>query len=356
MKNANWVAVQAAADDPSVVDIHISDFIGDWIDDYWGFGVTAKAFIEQIHGLPSSVKTIRVHLNSPGGDVFSATTIANVLRDQRVTKGRTVETIVDGLAASAASIILMGGDPVKMGDNALVMIHNPWSIALGEAKDFRKAADELDTIRNTIVATYKWHSELSDEEIVALMDATTWMDADEAIARGFASEKVNGLKAAASFDRTSLAKLPVPDKYRARVDALLKPDPTPAPPFDALPIVTACTKAGFPELAEQLVAAKASPQAVEARLGEERQARAARSERETAIRAACALAKVPELADGYVSGGISLDAVKAHLVTLKARLDKVEVDGGLTPDHDTKGRRTVDRAAAYRNFNQQPSA
>src|ERR1051325_2166278 len=200
MKAREWFKFQAAADDASVVDIHIIDFIGDWIDDYWGFGVTAKAFLDQLAKLSNDVKTVRVHINSPGGDVFAASNIANALREQQASKGRTVETIVDGIAASAASIILMAGSTIKVADNGVVMVHNPWTIAVGNAADMRKSADTLDTLRNTIVATYKWHSSLSDDELVALMDAETWMDADEAIAKGFATEKVEGLKAAATID------------------------------------------------------------------------------------------------------------------------------------------------------------
>lgn len=361
MTFGSWYRVARAEADPSVVDIHIIDFIGDWWQDaanrFWGenIGITARAFVEELAKLPAAVKTIRVHINSPGGDVQAGINIANALREQ-ASKGRTVETHIDGLAASIASVIAMAGSKVVMADNALMMIHDPWSIEMGNAADLRKTADVLDTMRDQIVATYQWHTKEEPTAIAAWMAAETWMSATEALERGFVTEIAQGLKAAASLSRTALAKLRVPDALKATVDAFIQPDPPPAPPFDALPIVSACTKAGLPELAEALVRAKATPAAVDARLAEERQARAARTERETSIRQACALAKVPELADGYVAGAMSLADVKAHLVVVRARLDKVEVDNSLHPDQPAGGKRTVDRAAAYRNFTQQPTA
>lgn len=354
-KPREWFRVQMQADDPSVAELFIIDFIGDWIDDYWGFGVTARAFIEQIKNLPEAVTTIRVRINSPGGDVFSATTIANVLRDQRAAKGRTIETVVDGLAASAASIILMAGDPVRIADNGLVMIHNPWSVAWGESKDFRKAADELDTIRQTIIATYQWHVSLETGEIARLMDETTWMDADEALARGFATEKVEGLKAAAALDRRALAKLTVPEKYRARLEALLLPEASPA---DPLAVLAACREGACPELAEALIGEKATLDQVRARIAganaekqaaadREATARAAAQARTEQITAACKAAGVPELADGLVAGGMTLDQVRAHLATLRPRLDRAEIDGKLSADQRTTATPQLDAAAIY---------
>src|SRR5690349_6468961 len=119
---AKWFRFVNDASDPSTVDIHVIDFIGDWIDQALNemFGeeisVTAKAFVDQLAALPEGVKAINVHINSPGGDVFAALNIANALRDQQATKNRTVTTYVDGLAASAASIIAMAGSKVVMAD------------------------------------------------------------------------------------------------------------------------------------------------------------------------------------------------------------------------------------------------
>lgn len=225
-----WFQIQLQAENPAVAEIFINDYIGNWADqmynDWLGTDspITAKAIIDQLAALPESVRNIRVHINSPGGDVSAAVMIANAFRDQRVTKGRTVETIVDGLAASSASLIAMAGSPVRIADNGILMIHEPWTVALGNSAEMRKTADVLDQIRNaSIIPTYQWHSKKSADEIASLMAAETWMDADEAIANGFADEKVEGLKAAASIDPRHATKLKVPEKFAARVKACMMP-------------------------------------------------------------------------------------------------------------------------------------
>lgn len=354
-----WFRMDVSASDPTVADINVFDIIGDWIDEwinqFWGveMALTAKAFVKMLAELPEGVKTLRVHINSPGGDCFAAATIANALRDQQLSKGRTVETYVDGLAASAASVIAMAGSKVVMADNALMMIHNPWTVAVGNAKQMRKAADDLDTVRSTIVATYKWHSELEADAIVALMDAETWMDADEAITNGFATDKVEGLKAAALIDPKAAAKLgAVPEKYRDRVQAMVKPAPAPvAPAASAVDVIRACNEAGCPELAESLVTKNASMEDVRQALTEAKASKTAAEARASAIRAACVVAKQPELADGYIAGGMTLAAVKAHLTTITAKLDKVEIDTGLEPDANAKPKSRIDTAAVYAGLN-----
>lgn len=345
MKAGQWFRVENKADDPTVAEIYVIDFIGDWIDDYFGIGVTARAFVEALSSLPASVKTIQLHINSPGGDVFAGVNIANALRDQRVSKGRTVNVFVDGLAASIASVICMAGDTITMADNALMMIHQPWTIGVGDADDLRALAESMDKVSDTIVATYKWHSTLSDKEIAKLMDAETWFDADEAIAAGLATTKVEGLKAAASLDRRGVAKLTIPDKYRARVDALLKPSPEPPAAASALDVLTACEEAGCPELAKGLIAASATIDVVTSKVTETKAAKVAAAARATDIRAVCAKAKLLELADGYISGAMPLDAIRAHLTTLTARLDAIEIDGTLLPD--SKKAQTVDVFGSY---------
>jgi len=354
MRPRTWYRVQMLAEDPSIAELYIIDIIGDWIDDYLGFGVTAKAFIEDLSKLPEAVKTIRVHINSPGGDVFSALNIANALRDQRTSKGRAVEMIVDGLAASSASMVLMAGSPIRIADNALVMVHNPWSVAIGNAAELRKSADVLDALRDTIVATYKWQSSLTEDELVALMDAETWMDADEAIANGFATEKIEGLKAAASLDPRGVARLSVPEKYRARVDALVtKPAPSPAEPQPAAAgdVLRLCREGECLDLAEGLIAESATLEGVQARVTQARQARADAAGRATAIRTLCDRAKLPELANGYIQGEMSLEAVRAQLTVLTAKLDRIEIDGSLPADQG-RPRPRINTNEVYAKLNQ----
>jgi ATP-dependent protease ClpP protease subunit len=335
----SWFRFQNVSDDPTVAEIYIIDFIGGWIDEalreWYGdslTGVTAKQFVKDLAALPEAVQTIRVHINSPGGDVFGAVNIANALREQQASKGRTVETIVDGLAASAASIVAMAGSTVCMADNALMMIHAPWIVAIGNASEMRKTADTLDAIQNTIVATYQWHSPLKAEEIVALIDAETWMDADEALANGFATEKVEGLKAAACLDAGSLAKLSVPAKFKDRIQAWVKTPPEAPKAAAPADVLRLCREGECLDLAEALIAENATADQVQARVTTEKTTRAAAKARTDAITAACAKAKLPNLAAGYIAGAMSVDAVKAHLTEITARIDHIEIDGRLEPD------------------------
>ena len=211
-----WYRIRCEAD-ADVAEVWIYDEIGaGWFSD----GVTAKGFLDEMKALPDSAKTIRVHVNSPGGDVFDAVAIANMLREQSQDKGRTVEMLIEGLAASAATIITSAGDSIKIANNAMMIVHNPSGLVMGEAKDMRSMADALDSIQAAIVTTYRWVSQLSAEAIQALMDAVTWMSADEALANGFVTEVVEPVKATACFRPEVLAKLgAIPEKYRAQIAA-----------------------------------------------------------------------------------------------------------------------------------------
>ena len=235
MKQRKWFDVKAAADE-SAAEFFIFDFIGDWFDDLWQFdGVTtAKSFVDALAALPDSVKDLLVRINSPGGDFFGGVTIANALRAEQE-RGRTVTTVVEGLAGSAASVVAMGGSEVRIADNGLFMIHAPWSVAAGNAGQLRAHAETLDQLRDSLVKTYQWHSELDSNAIVAIIDGPdgqgTWLDADAAVEHGFATKKVEGLKAAASIDPRSMAKLglKIPSEYEDRIKGFLAA-PKPAGP------------------------------------------------------------------------------------------------------------------------------
>ena len=346
-----WYRVENVASDPSVVDIHIVDIIGGWIDEWLGDTqgvITAKQFLNDIAKLPDAVKTIRLHINSPGGDVQGAVNMANALRDQQTSRGRTVESIVDGIAASAASIVMMAGSKVTMADNALVMIHDPMMVSIGDAADMRKSADILDTIKGQIIATYQWHSSKSVDELAAMMTAESWMDADEAIEAGLATDKVEGLKAAAVIDPKSLAKLNVPDKFKARVDALLKPAPAEPVLASANEILAAVAAAGLDTaFAQELVAAALPMEQVTARVDTAKAERTARATRASDIRALCATAKVPQLADSYIDGGMSVEAVRTQLTTVTALVDRVEIDSHPPTDPKNNSKPAIDVVAVY---------
>lgn len=334
-----WFRVSAKADDPTVVEIAIYDFIGDWIDGYWGFGVTAKQFLEQLAGLPDAVKTLKLRISSPGGDVYSATAIANLLRDQQASRGRTVEVVIDGIAASAATIITSAGSrgKVAIADNATMFIHNPWTIGIGNAKALRKAAEDLDTLAASIVTAYRWRSSLSDQELAELMDAETLMDADEAIGWGFADAKIEGLPAMnAAFDPRGLSMVAqMPEKVRATIQAMIQQaeeEPRAPQPADPAAVLAACKAAGCLDVAEDLITAKATLEQVTARIQQEQAIRQAEAQRAGEIRALCAMAKHPERAEQYIRANVSVQFVREDLTYWTAKLDKVEIDASLLPD------------------------
>jgi len=339
-----WFKVQNVATDPTVAEIHIIDFIGGWDDDWiarnfgYEMGVTAKAFVEALAQLPDAVKAIHLHINSPGGDVQGGINIANALREQQASKGRTVETFIDGIAASIASVIAMAGSKVHIGDNALMMVHNPWSWAIGNAGEMRKVADILDAMRGQIVATYRWHSDKPAEDLIALMDAETWLDADAAIEAGLATDKVEGLQAAASIDARAALALKVPEQYKARVQSFLKAEAEPAPkpePMAALDVVRACKAADCSDLAEELIASGATAEQVTAKVESTKAARAEARARATEITAICAASKRPEMAATMIASGLDVAGVKAHLANVRAAVDEARghLDTSIDPDH-----------------------
>lgn len=327
-----WYRIENSADDGASADVYVYDAIGKWYswDDE---AVTAKQFIKDLQGLGENVKTIRVHINSPGGDCAEALAIANMLKAQRDEKGRTVECLIEGIALSAATIISSAGNPIRMADNALMMTHDPWGIQMGSAPDMRKYADILDQFRNAIVATYQWVSKKTPEELQALMAAETWMTAAEALEHGFVTDVISGVEAAAaSFDQRVLAIAKVPEKHREALGAFLKkeqPAPTAAA---ALEVMAACREAGCVDLAEDFIRQGLTLEKVHTKAGETKTARAAAAQREKDITALCASQKYPELAAGYIKGGQSIADVKAHLAVITARAGNPEINGALPVD------------------------
>lgn len=151
---------------------------------WWGDEVTPRSFAEDLENLGG--KDVTVRINSGGGDVFAAHAIHNQLVAY---KGK-VTVVIDGLAASAATIIAVAGDRIIMPSNALFMIHNP-AIGLSDyygAEELAQAVNALNAIKDSIVAAYRKRCKVSAEEIAAMMDAETWMGAAECLEKGFVDE------------------------------------------------------------------------------------------------------------------------------------------------------------------------
>lgn len=201
-----WYEIKAAtmSGDGASAEIYIFDEIGD---SWWGESTSAADFVSELKAL-GDVTNIALHLNSPGGSVFDGVAIHNALSQHRAK----VTTYVDGYAASIASIIALAGDEVVMAENAMMMIHNPWSYAIGDSQEMRKVADALDKIREAMLTTYMRHTDKTEEDILAALDAETWLTAADCVEWGFADTIAEAMPVAAStrFDFAALGLTPPP--------------------------------------------------------------------------------------------------------------------------------------------------
>lgn len=146
---------------------------------WFGDEVTPKQFKAE---LLNGEGDITVWINSPGGDVFAATQIYNMLMDY---KGK-VTVKIDGIAASAASVIAMAGEEVLISPAGLIMIHNPMTIAFGDAEEMERAISMLSEIKESIINAYELKTGLSRARLSHFMDAETWFNAKKAVELGFA--------------------------------------------------------------------------------------------------------------------------------------------------------------------------
>lgn len=295
----NWFSIQAKADKSA--DISIYDEIGAW-------GVTAKQFIGEIRAL--DVATLRLAINSPGGSVFDALAMYNALRQHPAQ----VEVTVMGVAASAASLVAMSGDRIVMPENAFMMIHNPLNFAFGNASDLREMADVLDKIGASLVATYAARTGQPEDMVRELLDAETWLNAEDAVALGFADEMQPALKVAAAFDMDRL-----PDKVRAAIEpppADHDPEPEDDHPIDAAAlagrIVALSASAGLSAYANTFI--------LDPAIRSDADAEAAVAEAKEIV-AVCAAARLPEMAARFIKARLPLAAIRPRLIEARAALD-----------------------------------
>lgn len=194
-----WFEVKAAkAEEPA--EVFIYDEIGRG---FFGGGVSAEGFIDELKKLNLKAgDELMVRINSPGGNLFDGTTMYNYLRTLKAK----VTVRVDGVAASAASIVAMAGDRIEMPENSFLFIHNPWMFAAGDAAAMRKAAEDLDQLREGAVATYlrRTDGKLTRVELIKMLDSETWLTAEQSVQHGFADEVDEPVRAAAlaRFDLT----------------------------------------------------------------------------------------------------------------------------------------------------------
>jgi len=236
-----WAGPAVEAEGDTMAEILIFDVIGD---DFFGEGISGLSVREALDELEGA--DVRVRINSPGGDVFEGIAIHNALREY---PGNVI-VVVDALAASAAAIIAMAGDEIIMAENATFMIHEPWTFAIGDAKELRAQAGILETINMGLIKTFARRSGLPEAEIEALLKAETWLSADETVDMGFADEvREAGASPRNKFDLSQFKK----PKSRAsnEVDKFLSslpadptsptsptPTPEPDPPVVTLDLTT----------------------------------------------------------------------------------------------------------------------
>lgn len=160
---------------------------GDIAESFWGDTISAKEVTEYLADL--DVENINVYINSNGGVVDTAIAISNALRRHKAK----VTVNIDGIVASAATLITCAGDTVKMPKNALFMIHNPSTIAMGDSEEMRKQADVLEKYKNSITETYLQKVNIDKEKLSELMDNESWLSAEEALKYGFIDEIIENV-------------------------------------------------------------------------------------------------------------------------------------------------------------------
>ena len=180
--------------------VYLYDEIG-----YWGIdpGKFAKDF-EAIQD-----KTIHLRINSPGGSVFDGVAIYEAVKRHK----SKVVSHIDGFAGSMASVIALAADEVVISKLGFYMIHDPWTIAIGNADDMRKEADLLDKISDTLINTYSDKTGMDKDEIKAMMSAESWLNAEETVKLGFAdrideNSDESALAEMTKFDLSIFSKVP----------------------------------------------------------------------------------------------------------------------------------------------------
>ncbi len=312
-------------------------FIYDDIDDW--FGVSAQGVVDQIRNMDAT--DINVRINCRGGMVFEGIAIYNTLRLHKAN----VHISIEGLAASIASVIAMAGDTVTIAENAMIMIHNPYGWAQGDADAMRKTADVMDKIADSIAVSYTARTGKTIEEMKALMDSETWYTATEALAAGLVDKVDTPIKAAAHFDVSMFNNVPdnygrfeqAKDQTKAQIQTV-----EPQPEAGALVIADLCCQAGYPEKTAAFLKATLSEAQVKARLANYDQ-----------IKNLCQTAHHPDKAADFIKDDCSVADVQNTLFELLTAEDE-PINTALTPKQQGMKQTTVaiDTQAIYSRRNQ----
>ncbi len=204
--NAEHRAFNAKTSADGVLELNMLDIIGE---DWWtGGGITANRVKQQLDA-NKDAKTIRVLMNSPGGDAFEGLAIQSLLNRT----GARIEFEIIGLAASAATVIAMAGDSIAIHEGAMFMVHEAWTFGVGNKRDLRTTADFLEKVDGSILDVYKRRTGRDTAELSALVEATTWMTAHEAVEAKFATSVIPA-KGSGKSDKSSKAKAMAQSEFK----------------------------------------------------------------------------------------------------------------------------------------------
>lgn len=209
-----WYAIHGA-DESGAASVAVRGYIGEW-------GLTDAQFIAEMDAAlaQSPAREVLVTINSRGGEVDHALAIFNHLRSL-ARDGTRIKVRIDGIAASAASIIAMAGDEIVMPANALMMVHAPWTWAAGNAEQLRREADVLERFESALIATYTARTGKGEDELRSMLAEDTWMTAQEAVDAGFADrvEPLREQEPAAALTMALAQACAIPAEVLARVQA-----------------------------------------------------------------------------------------------------------------------------------------
>lgn len=206
--------------DGSVLEL---DIYGDIVQYSWfESDTTSYDLASKIKGM-TDVDTIKVNINSYGGEVKEGLAIYNALKQSPAK----IVTRCDGFACSAASIVFCAGDERIMNESSLLMIHNAWSRAEGDAKALRKQADDLEKITEPSIKAYLSVADVDEDEMRSMMDAETWIDPDEALEMGFATSVVKSKADKASQSVRKKVFQLIKNPYQLDEDPDEKPEKAP---------------------------------------------------------------------------------------------------------------------------------
>jgi ATP-dependent protease ClpP protease subunit len=297
-----WYTMKA---EDKTAEIVIYDQIGK---SWWGEEtVSAKSFLDNLSAL-GDVDAITLRVNSPGGDVFDGVAIHNALKNHKAK----VTAQIDGIAASAASFVVMAADRIVMPSNSFMLIHGASGFVWGKADDARALADDLDRIDKSLTATYVARAKSTTEKVKALMKEDRLMDADEAKSWGFADEVTEPVKMAAKFSLRLLPKAAA-DRFRAETGGGEPDKPEP----DPKPVVEPVTD----PKPEPVTDPKPEPEAASAKVitldAAKKQGVEEHKQYVTEVTDLCALAAAPERVGAYVRANTPVDQVRKELLEMR---------------------------------------